>query len=138
MKQLMADEFLQIPLAFAQCALWKHDSCGPREGRISFFRSGGFDQLNGWRQRKRQIAKERLNGLDGSLHRLHLVFRPIDNISSDKLQEFSFRNRLIGFQPCGAIERTQTLDELILRDKYLPALALRREMHRRIAELKIG
>src|SRR5664279_3656912 len=46
MEQLMADEFLEILLAFAELTLRKHNRGRPRVGRIPFFRSRRLDQLN--------------------------------------------------------------------------------------------
>jgi len=49
MKQLMANESLQFPLGLRQLAFWENDGRAPRVGRISFFLSRGFNELNGSR-----------------------------------------------------------------------------------------
>jgi len=48
-KQLMADESLQFLLRLRQLAFWENDGRASRVGRISFFLSGGFNELNGSR-----------------------------------------------------------------------------------------
>src|ERR1043166_3970878 len=138
MKQLMADEPLEIFLALAELARREHDGRGSRVSRVAFLRSRGLDQLNNRRQGKSQLAQERWKGLEGSLHGLRLVGGPLRDVLSDKGQKFSFRNGLVGLHSGRAVKQTQTLDEFIPGGENPPAFTLRGEMHLGAAEWDVG
>ncbi len=90
----------------------------PGIGSIAFFPAAGPDQFNAIRPV--QPLNPLLNLIQSRLNPL-LVLIPGPDTRAHKTQKLGFGNRLLGFDPGGAIKGAQPLNKIILAGQQFPA-----------------